>query len=101
MNDDATKVDIEVFVEPCYAHLVRGNSYFYNAGGIGMEIGLFSAKVKTETLDSILTGGIGLLTPDDYSAQAKDAQLFNLHDDLNENALKWAPRLRSSDPMCD
>lgn len=101
LNDDATKVDIEVFVEPCYAHLVRGNSYFYNAGGIGMEIGLFSAKVKTETLDSILTGGIGLLTPDDYSAQAKDAQLFNLHDDLNENALKWAPRLRSSDPMCN
>jgi paraquat-inducible protein B len=100
LNDDATGVDIELFIEPCYAHLIRSNSYFYNASGIGMQVSLLSAKIQTETLDSILTGGIGVLTPDDYTAQAEKAQLFKLHEDFDENALRWAPKLRSSDPMC-
>ena len=100
LNDDATGVDVELFIEPCYAHLIRSNSYFYNASGIGMQVSLLSAKIKTETIDSILTGGIGVLTPDDYTAQAKDTQLFKLHEDFDENALKWAPKLRSSDAMC-
>ncbi len=100
LSDDATGVDIELFIEPCYAHLIRGNSYFYNTGGIGVEVGLFSAKVKTETLDSILTGGIAVVTPNDYTDPAKESQLFTLHDDLDERALNWAPKLYSSDPMC-
>ena len=100
LNDDATGVDVELFIEPCYAHLIRTNSYFYNASGIGMQVSLLSAKIKTETLDSILTGGIGVLTPDEYTAQAKDTQLFKLHEDFDEHALKWAPKLRSSDAMC-
>lgn len=101
LNDTATGVDIEIFIEPCYAHLIRGNSYFYNAGGIGMEIDLLSAKVKTETLESIVTGGISVLTPDDYTDQAKDAQLYILHDDIDTDALKWAPKLISKNEMCE
>lgn len=100
LNDDATGVDVELFIEPCYAHLIRGNSYFYNASGIGMEVGLFSAKVKTETLDSILTGGIGILTPDDYTDQAKERQLFKLHEDFDKDALEWAPKLQNDDAAC-
>lgn len=100
LSDDATGVDIELFIEPCYAHLIRSNSYFYNAGGIGMEVGVFSAKVKTETLDSILTGGIAVMTPDEYTDPAKESQLFTLHENPDERGLNWAPKLYSSDPMC-
>ena len=100
LNDDATGVDVELFIEPCFAHLIRENSYFYNASGIGMEIGLFSAKVKTETLESIITGGIAIMTPDDFGDKAKDEHLFKLHEDFDEDALKWTPKLRSNDTAC-
>lgn len=101
LSDDATGVDIEVFVEPCYAHLVRANSYFYNASGISVDLSLSGAKIETESLESILTGGIGVLTPDEAGKQAKDSQLFVLHDEIDKKALKWAPKLYSSDPMCE
>jgi paraquat-inducible protein B len=101
LSDDATDVDIEVFVEPCYAHLIRANSYFYNASGISVDLSLSGAKIETESLESILTGGIGVVTPDDSAEQAKDSQLFVLHDEIDKKALEWAPKLHSSDPMCE
>ncbi len=100
LSDDATGVDIELFIEPCYAHLIRSNSYFYNAGGISMEVSLSGAKIKTETLESMMTGGIGILTPDDYTAPAKESQLFILHDELDERGLSWSPKLYSDNEMC-
>ncbi len=101
LSDDATGVDIEVFVKPCYAHLIRANSHFYNASGISVDLSLSGAKIETETLESILTGGIGVATPDDFGEQAKDSQLFILHDKMDKKVLKWAPRLHSTDPMCE
>lgn len=100
LSDDATGVDVELFIEPCYSHLIRGNSYFYNASGIGMEVSLLSAKIRTETLESVMTGGIAVLTPDNYTFQAKDGQLFKLNDDFDKSALSWAPKLYSTDEMC-
>lgn len=101
LNDTATAVDIEIFIEPCYAHIIRGNSYFYNASGIGMEIDLLGAKVKTETLESIVTGGISVLTPDNFTGRAKESQLFILNEDVDADALKWAPELISENIMCE
>jgi len=96
LNVDATGLDIEIFVKPAYAHLVRKNSYFFNASGIGMEVSLFGAKVKTESLESIITGGIGVLTPDNYNEIAEDEDTFILHDNFDEDALNWAPKLHVS-----
>lgn len=101
LNSDATKVEIEVFIDPCFSHLIRNNSYFYTTSGIGMEINLFGAKMKTESMESILTGAIGVLTPDNYSKASKDFQVFDLHETFNERALKWAPKLYSNNPMCE
>ena len=100
LNENATSVDIEIFIEPCYAHLIRKNSYFYNAGGIGMKVNLFGAKIKTETLESILTGGIGVLTPDDYAEEAMDFEVFKLEESFEEDALEWAPKLHSGNKTC-
>lgn len=101
LSDDATGVDIELFIEPCYAHLVRSNSYFYNVSGVTVDLSFSGAKIEAETLESILTGGIGVLTPDDFGKEAKDSQLFVLHDEVDKAALKWAPKLYSTDSMCE
>jgi len=101
LGSDATSVGIEIFIEPCFAHLIRDNSYFYNTSGIGMEVNLLGAKVKTESIESILSGGIGVLTPDDFGQASEDGRSFVLHEDFDESALKWAPKLRSSNSMCE
>ena len=100
LNKDATGLEIQVFIEPCFAHLVRQNSYFFNTSGIGMEVSLFGAKVKTESVESILTGGIGVLTPDEVTEQATDEASFILNDTFEESALQWAPKLHSTNEMC-
>lgn len=100
LKDDARAVNIDLFIEPCYAHLIRKNSYFFNASGIGMDINLFGAKMKTESLESIITGAIGILTPDEYEAEAKETDTFKLHDTFDEDALAWAPELHSTDKTC-
>jgi len=97
LKDDATGVNVEIFIEPCYAHLIRKNSYFFNTSGIGMDVSLFGAKVKTETLESIISGGVGVLTPDDYEQVAKDADVFKLNESFDEDALRWKPKLFSQE----
>ncbi len=100
LKDDARAVKIDLFIEPCYAHLIRKNSYFFNASGIGMDINLFGAKMKTESLESMMTGAIGVLTPYEYEEEAKEADTFKLHETFDEDALAWAPELHSTDKAC-
>lgn len=101
LSKDSTVVDIEVVVEPNYSHLIRKNSYFFNTSGIGMEISLFGAKIKTESIESILTGGIGVLTPDNYNEKAKSKDTFELHDSFDEEALLWSPKLCLIEEDCE
>ena len=100
LKEDATGVNVEIFIEPCFSHLIRKNSYFFNASGIGMDVSLFGAKVKTETLESIITGGIGVLSPDDYEDEAQDKDVFILNENFDEDALDWAPKLFSNKQEC-
>jgi paraquat-inducible protein B len=100
LSDNATQVEFSLFIEPCYAHLVRGNSRFYNASALGVEIGLGGVKVKTETLQTMIEGGIVLATPDEFDEQAKSMQVFKLYNEPEDIWLQWHPRLSSSNPMC-
>lgn len=90
------KVEIECAIRGRYAHLVRGNSKFWNTSGIGVDLSLFGAKVKTESLSSLLTGGIGMVTPNTPGPQVQDGARFELSDSLDKSWLKWSPNLELS-----
>ncbi|MEA3522568.1 MAG: MlaD family protein, partial [Campylobacterota bacterium] len=100
LSDDATQVEFSLFIDPCYAHLVRNNSYFYNASAIGIDIDLGGIKVKTETLETMMAGGIILVTPTEFKDEAKEMQIFKLHDEAQEEWMHWHPKSSSSNPMC-
>jgi len=93
LRDDGTAVEIELFVEPRYAHLVRANAIFYMAGGIGMEIGLTGAKIRTETMQTILSGGIGMVVPDRPGTIVEDTHVFKLMNERKASWGKWHPKL--------
>ena len=90
---DGTGVEITCFVEPRYRHLVRHNAKFYNATAFGMDVSLMGVKVRTETVETMVQGGIGMAVPDDAGELAKEGTRFLLHNAPQEEWMKWKPKL--------
>lgn len=64
LSDDQDTVEIKVFIEPAYANLVRKHTRFWNASGISIDADLSGVKVRSESLSSIVAGGIAFATPE-------------------------------------
>lgn len=110
LSDTAESVLIDAVIDKKYTPLVRENSVFWNASGVGLEIELFSAKVKTESLESLLSGGISFATPgggkrkfqqgkrakkfvSGLAKKVSNGHIFKLHDNLQDHWLEWAPKI--------
>lgn len=93
LGNSADEVLIDIFIEQKYAALVRENSRFWNAGGIGAKINLFGIKVKTESVKTIVSGGISFATPDNFGKISSDGKVFELYETPNENWLDWKPKI--------
>lgn len=93
MEGNSQSVILYVNILKQYVPLIHENTKFWNASGIGMSLSLFGAKVKTESLESILTGGIAFATPnnDKMGALSKDNDVFALYDEPKKEWLKWQP----------
>ncbi|MBC3423276.1 MULTISPECIES: MlaD family protein [unclassified Pseudomonas] len=64
LSDDHGTVEIKLFIEPEYASLVRKHTRFWNASGISIDANLSGVKVRSESLSSIVAGGIAFATPE-------------------------------------
>ncbi|MDO9320617.1 MAG: MlaD family protein, partial [Pseudomonas sp.] len=79
-------VNIKVFIEPEYAALVRKHTRFWNASGVTVDASLSGIKVRTESLASIVAGGISFATPENRAdSPPTDPSLpFRLYNDFDE-----------------
>lgn len=93
LSEDGRSVLITLFLEEKYRRFIRKNSKFFHAGVIGVEASLLSVKVKTGTIESMLLGGVEVVTPDDAETQAEPKSRFKLYDEPEEEWLKWRPYL--------
>jgi paraquat-inducible protein B len=93
LSDDGKYVRIGIYIEPRYAHLVRQKSRFYIAGALGMDVGLTGIKIKTETLETLIRGGIGLAVPEKPGPVAEEGTLFRLYNEPKKKWLAWRPGL--------
>jgi paraquat-inducible protein B len=81
LNSEGKGVDIEVFIHSPNDAFVTENTRFWNASGIDINVGANGFAVKTESLSTLLVGGIAFRAPD-YSpndvaaADDKDFELF-------------------------
>jgi len=62
--EEQNQVEVKVFIEPEFASLVRKHTRFWNASGVSIDAGLSGVKVRTESLASIVAGGIAFATPE-------------------------------------
>ncbi|VXC77996.1 MCE family protein [Pseudomonas sp. 8Z] len=86
LGQDQSTVEVEVFIEPAYAHLVRKHTRFWNASGISVDADLSGFKLRSESLASIVAGGIAFATPDNRKdSPPTDPSLpFRLYEDYDE-----------------
>jgi paraquat-inducible protein B len=81
LNPEGKGVDIEVFIHAPNDAFVTENTRFWNASGIDINVGANGFAVKTESLSTMLVGGIAFRAPD-YSpndvaaSEDKDFELF-------------------------
>jgi paraquat-inducible protein B len=96
LGPTSDRVLIHVLIEPRYAPLVRSGSRFWNASGIGVDAGLFKGvKVRTESLEALLEGGIAFATPNnpEMGGPAQPGQTFALFDEPQDVWMQWAPKI--------
>ncbi len=88
MANDYRSVLIHAFVKPPFDRLVRSNTRFWSASGIDLSVGPDGLKVKSESIQALLFGGIAFDTPDAQDAGAEDITglVFTLHD--NQKAIQ-------------
>jgi paraquat-inducible protein B len=82
MAKDGSMVEIGVHILPEYQHLVRKNTRFWNVSGVQIEAGLSGIRVETESVISMLAGGIAMSIPDDKEPPSENGQEFWLHADF-------------------
>ena len=91
LTSDGKGVEIKIFVNSPYDRYVNSGTRFWSASGINVSIGAGGLDVRTESLVSLLVGGLAFETPP-FAAKAAPAAaktVFTLYRD-QATALKQA-----------
>ncbi|MCG8610041.1 MAG: MlaD family protein, partial [Pseudomonadales bacterium] len=94
LSADANHVLVYINIYEEYVNLVKSDSVFWNASGIKVDAGLFSGvKINTESLETLITGGIAFATPPKHPQQENVGQghEFTIHDKSRDTWLRWKP----------
>ncbi len=92
LASDSRKVEMTLLIEAPYRDLVRNNSRFWNAGGIGLDWGLIRGlSLKAGSLETIVAGGIAFATPTKLEDIASSGHRFALAEGPKPEWLEWAP----------
>jgi len=65
LDKDGETIILRVFVREPYDKFVRNNTLFWHASGIDLKLDASGVKINTESMLSLLMGGIAFQTPDD------------------------------------
>lgn len=87
---DGQAVNAKIFVNAPHHDLVRENTRFWNAGGIDVSLSASGLQVNTESMVSVLLGGVAFETPLNLEPGeiAKDGHLFRLYDNREQSYQK-------------
>ncbi len=85
LGNDRKSVFIYAFIKEPFDQLVRGNSRFWNVSGMEVSMGTDGFKMKTESLASLMFGGIAFETPVTLEPVDDDVEslVYTLFDDYN------------------
>jgi paraquat-inducible protein B len=93
LDDDGQALSVKVYVDAPYDQYVNPDTRFWNASGIDVSLDANGLSVQTQSLLSILIGGVAFETPptDPVLPPAAENTTFTLFTDRSE-AFKLPPR---------
>lgn len=98
LSKERNVVLIDVNIEEPYTSLVRSSSRFWNTSGISVKGDINGVDVRTESLESIIYGGIAFFTPEQGGKTIAHGHEFRLHKDYDaakENGIPLRIRFAS------
>jgi paraquat-inducible protein B len=94
LAEDASGVEVSVAIDPAYAALVRTNSRFWLASGVGVDWGLFSGlSVRADSLGALIEGAVAFATPDRPGERVAGGHAFELEVSPEDKWLEWDPSI--------
>lgn len=94
LEEDGQAVSIKIFINAPIHKLVHKNTRFWNASGIDISLDASGIQVNTESLMSIIIGGIAFDTPRNLEpgGPAEDEEVFRLYDNYESISEKTYAR---------
>jgi paraquat-inducible protein B len=83
LSSDGKAMDIKIFVNSPYDKYINPGTRFWNASGIDVSVGAGGVEVRTQSLVSVLAGGLAFDTPP-FAVKAEPAAanaVFTLYSD--------------------
>jgi paraquat-inducible protein B len=94
LTPDADGVLVRIRIRTPYDQLVRPETRFWNSGGVSVKVGLLGAEMRSNSLESLVTGGVSFATPDaSTGVPVPEDTEFPLADDADKDWLKWKPKI--------
>ena len=97
LASDSTRVESTVLIKERYAPLVRSGTRFFSTSGVAFEFGFEGFRTDVDSLESIISGGIGFATPPDAGAAAVTGTRFDLAMKVDPDWLEWSPAIALGD----
>jgi paraquat-inducible protein B len=87
MEKDGTAVDFQIFIHAPHHKFVRQNTRFWNASGLDVALDASGIRVNTESLVTLMVGGIAFDTPVEPqpAAAAREGDTFKLYENLEKS----------------
>ena len=83
LDKDGGAIQVNIFVNSPYQQYVKGDTRFWHASGLDVALDASGIRVNTESVTSILLGGVAFQAPPDgdTSLPAKENEDFTLYSD--------------------
>src|SRR5581483_144313 len=92
LTPDDQGVRVSAFVRAPYDRLVHPETRFWNAGGVDLTVGSQGIRIRANSWEQLLSGGVAFETPEDVLSRPSSppAAVFSLYD--NRLAAQRAPK---------
>lgn len=86
IQPNGTAVDVQIFIRSPYDRQVNQNTRFWNASGLDFRLDTSGVRIKTESLLTLIEGGIAFETPSylEKGAAVKEGHTFTLYDSYEQ-----------------
>ena len=64
LGEDGQNVRLQIFIDAPYDRFVTTNTRFWNASGVDVSLGADGLKLRTQSISTIVSGGIAFATPE-------------------------------------